>query len=151
MKKRGAERGFSLIGLLLSVVIVGILLVMALQTYQPVLTSFQTGTGSPGSVGMNLTRVRMHNLHQAEMIYYSLHRSYGTWDELVRDGQIARGYSPHALGAGTPFVPCHDIDIQVSHNGFVITATPNTAAGAPEGSPILRIDQEGLLEEVRVE
>jgi len=151
MQNRVAQRGFSLIGLLISVVIVSILLVMALQTYQPVLTGMQSGTGPAGSVGMNMSRVRLRSLQQAEGMYYSIHREYATWDELVADGQIPRGYSPNATGSGTPFVPCHDIEIQVTQNGFVITATPNVEAGAPEGSPILRLDQTGQIEEVQAE
>jgi Tfp pilus assembly protein PilE len=151
MKTCAGQRGFSLIGLLLSAVIVSILLVMALQTYQPVLTGMQSGTGPVNSVGMNMSRVRMRGLAQAEAMYYAVHREYGTWDQLVADGQIQQGYSPHATGSGTPFVPCHDIEIQVTRNGFVITATPNTEAGAPEGSPVLRLDQTGRIEEVQAE
>jgi len=151
MNRRGAERGFSLIGLLISAVIVSILLMMALQTYQPILTEFSTGTGPTGSVGMNLSKVRLRNLHQAEAMYFAIHQSYATWDQLVRDGQIPRGYTPNALGPGTPFVPCHDIAIRIMRNGFVITATPNTEAGAPEGSSILRVDQTGTITEVAAE
>lgn len=142
------ERGFSLIGILVSVVIVGILMTLALQTYQPVLTSFETGMGDRPSFRLDISRAQMKRLHQAEMVYFQVHRKYATWDELIRDGQIQRGYSNRAQGPGTPFMPCYDIDIRLTGRGFVITATPDLSAGAAEGTPVLRIDQSGALEEV---
>ncbi len=144
------ERGFSLIGLLISATIVCILTVMALQTYGPVLQSANTGGGT-NALGMNISRMRMRELHQAEMTYHSIHRSYATWAELVRDGQIPMGYASRAVGAGKAFIPGHDIEIEVKDRGFIITATPNPEAGTSENSPILRIDQSGRLEEVQPE
>jgi Tfp pilus assembly protein FimT len=151
MSCSGTERGFSLIGLLMACVIVVILMTMALQTYGPVLQSVNTGTGPTNSLGMNLTRTRLRGIHQAEMMYNSIHRSYATWDQLVRDGQIASGYSNRSMGRGTPYIPCYDVNIEVSRTGFVVTATPNVIAGAPEGSPVLKIDQTGQIEEVQAE
>ncbi len=150
MRCRVRERGFSLIGLLLSVTIVSILLVVALQSYGPVMQGANTGTGK-NALGMEMTKVRLRGVYQAEAIYYSLHKKYGTWAELVRDGQIPRGYSDRAMGAGTPFVPGHDIEIKLTPTGFVVIASPNPSAGALEGSPILRIDETGRLEEVQPE
>jgi len=151
MKRPWMERGFSLIGLLIACVIVVIMMTMALKTYGPVLQSVNTGTGGTNSIGMNMTRTRLHNLHQAEVMYHSVHRSYGTWEQLVSDGQISSGYSNRSMGRGTPFVPCHEVRIDVTRTGFTITATPNTIAGAPEGSPTLVIDETGQIEEVQTE
>lgn len=142
------HRGFSLIGLLLSVAIVGILLVMALQTYQPALQSFETGKTAGESFGLTSARLQMRQLYAAEVMYFNIHRTYGSWQQLQQDGMIQRGYSNRAQGGGTPFIPHYDIDIQADATGFVITATPNPAAGAVEGAPILRIDQGGELEEI---
>jgi len=142
------EEGLSLIGLLLTVAIIGVVLVLSLQTYKPVLQSFETGGGSAASFKLDISRAQMQKLYQMELLYYTLHRSYATWDQLVADGQIAQGYTNRAQGRGTPFIPYFDIDIQVSPNGFVITATPSFAAGAPPGTPVLKIDQEGNLVEV---
>jgi prepilin-type N-terminal cleavage/methylation domain-containing protein len=151
MKRLRPQHGFSLIGMLLAVAIIGVLLVMALNTYQPVLNSFEQGTGDRPSFRMNISRTELQNLHRAEVMYEQLHHSYATWDQLVSDGMIPRGYTNRATGRGTPFMPYYDIDIQVFNTGFVITATPSMAAGAPEGTPILRIDQEGVIEEVPAE
>ena len=150
MRNATGERGFSLIGILISATIVCILMVISLQTYGPALQSANTGTGT-NALGMNLSKTRVRQLHTAEQMYHSLHRSYATWEQLVQDGQVARGYSRNAQGPGTPFVPGHDVEIEVTGNGFVITATPNPDAGAAEGSPILRIDKSGRLEEVPIE
>ena len=141
------ERGFSLIGLLMTVVIVCILLTMSLQTYSPIMQGANSGTGT-SPLSMDLSKTRIREVFTAEQLYYSLHRSYATWPELVRDGQIPGGYTNKAQGAGTPFVPGHDVEIEVTQHGFVVTATPNAAAGALPGSPILKIDQDGKLEEV---
>jgi Tfp pilus assembly protein PilE len=142
------QGGFSLIGLLLTVAIVGILLVISLQNYQPTLQSFQTGTPGQSSFKLDISRAQMQQLHRAEVMYYNIHRSYATWAQLVSDGEIARGYSDKAQGPGTPFIPYYDIDIQVTENSFVITASPSVPAGAPPGTTALRIDQDGTLEEV---
>ncbi len=148
MVRQHRQRGFSLIGLLLAVSIMGIMLVMALDTYQPTLQSFEGGLGNRPSFRLNISRMQIRRLHQSEVIYFSLHRSYATWDQLVADGEIQRGYTNRAMGPGTPYMPYFDIDIQVTGTGFVITATPNVVAGALEGTPILRMDQSGNLEEV---
>lgn len=97
---------------------------------------------------MNISRAQLMQLHRMEMLYFNLHRSYATWDQLVKDGLIARGYTNLAQGKGSPFIPYYDIDIQVKPDGFIITATPNFPSGAAPGSPILRIDEDGVIEEV---
>jgi Tfp pilus assembly protein PilE len=142
------ESGFTLISLLITVAIVGILLVLSMQNYQPVLQNFQTGTPGQESFKHDVSRAQIRDLHRAELMYYAVHGTYATWDQLLSDGEIARGYINTAIGRGTPFIPYFDINIQVTDNGFVITATPSLAAGAPAGTTTLRIDQEGTLEEV---
>jgi hypothetical protein len=93
----------------------------------------------------------MRQLHQAELTYFSLHHSYGTWAELVRDGQVPGGYTNRVGATGQPFVPGHDVEIEVTSSGFIITATPSPQAELPDGSPVLKIDQSGRLEEVNAE
>ncbi|HDS31077.1 MAG TPA: hypothetical protein ENN67_08550 [Firmicutes bacterium] len=148
MNGKNFNRGFSLVGVLLAVAIVGVLLVLALDYYQPTLSGFQEGRGDRPSFRANISKTQMQNLHRAELMYFAIHRTYATWDELISDGQIPRGYTNRAMGRGTPYMPYYDIDIHVTETGFIITATPNMGAGAPEGTPILRIDQSGQLEEV---
>ncbi len=150
MMSSGKEKGFSLIGLLIACVIVVILMTMALQTYGPTLQAVNKGDNT-NALGMNISRMRLRQLHQAEMTYHSIHRSYATWAELVRDGQIPRGYTDTARAGGRPWVPGHDVEIEVTSSGFTITATPNLQAGLPEDAPILVINQSGRLEEVRRE
>jgi len=150
MIRTGKEKGFSLIGLLVACVIVVILMMMALRTYGPTLQAVNSGDNT-NALGMNISRMRMSQLHQAEMTYYSIHRSYATWAELVRDGQIPRGYTDRAGAGSPPWVPGHDVEIEVTSSGFTITATPNPQAGMPDDAVILRIDQSGRLEEVRRE
>jgi len=150
MRNPMRERGFSLIGILISAVIVCILFTMSMQTYGPILQSGSSGTGT-NALGMNMTKTRVRQLYTAEQMYHTIHRSYATWAELVRDGQISRGYTSNTQGGGTPFVPGHDVEIELTTNGFVITATPNPDAGAAEGAPVYRIDQSGRLEEVPIE
>jgi len=142
------QQGYSLIGLLLTVAIVGILIVLSLKTDLSTLRGFQTGYGSGSSFKLNIASAQLRSLGQAEVMYYNVHRSYGTWEQLVSDGEIQRGYIKTAQGRGTPFIPYYDIDIKVTASGFVITASPNLAAGAVAGSSTLRIDETGSLEEV---
>ena len=151
MNRSNAQRGFSFIGLLLTLAIIGVLFALSFNSYKPALQSFDQGMGSQPSFRLNISRNQMKQLHTAEIMYFQIHRSYATWEQLIADGQIPRGYSNRAQGSGTPYIPYHDINVQISNTGFVITATPNTAAGASEGSPILRIDQSGNLEEVTEE
>ena len=134
--------------LLVTVAIVGILFVTAMQNYLPTLKSFESGSGDRPSFRLDISRAQMQELHRTEVLYYSLHRTYATWDQLMSDGMIAPGYSNRAQGGGTPFIPVYDINIEITPNGFTITATPSLSAGASPGMPILRIDQEGALEEV---
>jgi len=141
-------RGFSLIGLVIAMAIVGILLVYALQNYQPVLTSFEKGTGDRPSFRADISKDQVRKLQQAEMMYFDIHRTFATWDQLMKDGEIARGYSNRAKGPGTPFIPFYDINIEITENGFIITAAPNFAAGAVEHSPTWKIDQDGNFQEV---
>ena len=146
MGDKQGQRGFTLIGMLLSVVIVGVLMVMALQSYKDIPQMLTTGSG--GSTGFSLAKIRMNELYTAETIYFSLHKSYGTFEQLLSDGQIVRGYSTRTAGAGMPFVPGHNLTIEVTESGFIATATPDPAAGASAGQPKLRITQEGVLEEI---
>lgn len=148
MGGRRRQDGFTLIMLLVTVAIVGILFVAAMHSYQPALKSFESGSGDRPSFRLDISKASMQKLHQAEVMYYDIHRSYATWGQLMSDGMIARGYSDKAQGGGTPFIPVYDINIEITSNGFTITATPNMSAGASPGMPILRIDQEGALEEV---
>ena len=147
MNDRRQQAGFTLIGILLAVAIVGILLVMSMQNYKPVLTNFQTGTPGRESFKLDISKSQLSKLQEMEVLYYSVHNSYATWDQLVKDGDIAQGYSAKATDR-TPFIPYYDIDIQTSQTGFVITATPSYAAGAPVGTSTLKIDENGNVEEV---
>ena len=149
MRNTNGERGFSLIGILISAVIVMILVMMSLQTYGPVLQGAGGGGGGGGAtnaLGMNMAKTRVRQLFTAEQTYHTLHRSYATWEQLVSDGQIPRGYVREVQGRGTPFVPGHDVEIELTDSGFVITATPDPDAARK--TPILKIDQSGQLEEV---
>jgi Tfp pilus assembly protein PilE len=142
------QRGFTFLGILIAVAIVGILMVMSLQNYQPVMQSMRPGGGSRPGLGLTTAKAHLTQLHQAEIMYYNVHRSYATWAQLVQDSEIPHGYSDKAKGKGTPFIPNYNIDIQITEAGFNITASPDIAAGAEPGSPTLRIDQEGNVEEV---
>jgi prepilin-type N-terminal cleavage/methylation domain-containing protein len=143
------QNGFSLIGLLVTVAIVGVLLAMSLQNYQPVLQNFQTGTPGQASFKLDISREQLRQLQRAELMYFNVHNSYATWEQLVSDGEIARGYNKNAIQhPGTPFIPYYDINIEITETGFVITATPSIPAGAPPGTATLKIDQDGNLEEV---
>lgn len=148
MSEPSRQRGFSMIGLLLTVAIIGIISVTALQEYKSVLPSMRPGGGNATGFGTETAKLHMKQLHQMETLYFSIHRSYATWDQLVSDGEIQRGYSNKGAGKGTPFIPNYDIDIQVNETGFVITATPNLSAGAVVDAPSFKIDQDGYLEEV---
>ncbi|HEX9743999.1 MAG TPA: prepilin-type N-terminal cleavage/methylation domain-containing protein [bacterium] len=138
------QRGFTLIGLLISVVIVGILMVMALQSYSGIPQQMTSGNG--GSMGFSLARSRMQQIATSETTYYSIHRRYGTWEELIADGQISQGYTTRA--GRSPFVPGHDLSLELTSTGFTAIATPNVHFGAAEGSPILKITESGHLEEI---
>jgi Tfp pilus assembly protein PilE len=148
MGKIHPQRGFSFLGILIAVAIVGILMVMSIQNYQPVMSSMRPGGGSRPGLGLTTAKAHLTQLHQAEFMYYNVHKSYATWAELVQDGEIQHGYSDKAKGKGTPFIPNYNIDIQITEEGFTITASPDLAAGAEPGSPTLKIDQEGIVEEV---
>jgi type II secretory pathway pseudopilin PulG len=142
------QRGFSLIGLLMSVAIVCILTVMFFNMSGS-LTYSGSGNGNVNALGLDLTKQGLRQLQMAEISYYSTHNSYATYGELVQSGMIPRNFTNRALGAGTPIALHYDVDIEVFDNGFKITATPNHEAGAGPDSPILTIDLSGFVEEVR--
>lgn len=147
MVRLNHQTGFTLIGMLISVAIVGVLMVMMLNSSG---SFFGTSSGNQNTnaLGMDMTKTMIRQLHQAELRYHGIHGTYATFAELIQTGTIARSYTNRALGAGTPIVRNYDVEIEVSRNGFVITATPNHQAGAGPNSPVLKIDLSGRVEEV---
>lgn len=142
------QKGFSLIGLLMSVAIVCILTVMFFNMSGSI-NYTGSGNGNTNALGMDMTKAGMRQLHLAEISYHSTRGSYATFPELVQSGLIPRNFTNRAMGAGTPIVTNYDVEIEVFDNGFKITATPNPEAGAGPNSPILTIDLSGSVQEVQ--
>lgn len=140
------HRGFTLIGILISLVIVCLLFLYSFNSFKGTYTGYSSTRISNMEYG--LAKMRMQQIKTAEQIYFSLHRRYGTFEQLVSDGQIASGYTTRTAGHGTPYVPLHNFVIELTGDGFIVTATPDTFAGAPEDAPILRITNDSDLEEI---
>jgi len=153
MRVLKSQRGFSFLGLLLALVIVLILTVTFMKTVG-IGGYTLTGEGGPNydAMGIDRAKLRMRNLAQIETTYWNIHKRFGTWPELHQDMPELRGYTNRAVGGNaTPYVPGYDFDIEASSDSFTITATPSPEAGMPEGASILRITENGRLEEVQPE
>ena len=142
------QRGFTLIGLLLSVAIVCILTVMFFNLSGSIVYT-GSSNGNNNAMGMDMTKAGMRQLHLAEISYHSTHHSYATFADLVQAGLIPQNFTNRAIGGGTPIVLHYDVEIEVFSNNFKITATPNHEAGAGPNSPVLTVDLSGHVEEVQ--
>jgi len=141
MTQKKGQRGFTMIGILIAVVIVCILAAGGLQVY--------TGVSSPavrykpntvvGGLDVTLLKTRLQELGMEQNLEYSMRQRYVTNLQELLNRALGVGYFPNAKDR-VPAIPMFDVKMEVTSDGFVIKAIPSPLAGAPRDSPTYVID-----------
>jgi hypothetical protein len=142
------QRGFTFIGILITVVIICILAAGSMQLY--------TGSGAVGPAykkdtvlgGLDITllKTRLRALGLEQNLEYSMRQQYVSDLQTLLNRSLGTGYYPNA-NAPVPAVPMFDLKMEMTPEGYTIRAVPNTLAGAPSDSPTYIIDQSMTIRE----
>jgi Tfp pilus assembly protein PilE len=147
-KRYFSQNGYALIGLLISLVIVGILASIAITQYRG-MGLYDTKAKSPESfarkLDMTLTTHSLKMLHEMELGYHVRYNKYATFQELLDDNLIAAGYTAKLEEQGVPYLEFWDIDIQASEDSYLLLAVPNKNAAEMEAVPILAMNDSGKI------
>jgi prepilin-type N-terminal cleavage/methylation domain-containing protein len=141
MYEGGNQRGFTLLGILIAVVIICILAAGGLQVYTGVGGTAPTYDPDTVRGGLDITvlKTRLRSLAMEQALEYSLRQRYITNLQELLNRALGVGYYPNAQDP-VPAISMFDLKMEVTSTGFVIKAVPNTLAGAPRNSPTYVID-----------
>lgn len=143
-----SQCGYGLIGLLISLVIIGILASFAITQYRG-MGFYDTKGKTPESfarkLDMNLTYHSLKLLHDMELSYHVRFNRYGTFQDLLNENLIAGGYTAKLQEHGVPYLEFWDIEIQADEDSYLLLATPNKAAADMENVPILGMNDTGKI------
>jgi hypothetical protein len=147
-KRHFSQCGYGLIGLLISLVIVGILASIAIVQYRG-MGLYDTKAKSPESfarkLDMNLTYHSLKLLHDMELSYHLRFNRYATFQELLNENLIAAGYTAKLEEHGVPYLEFWDIEIKADEESYLLLATPNKSAADMEDVPILAMNDTGRI------
>ncbi|MCG3152503.1 MAG: hypothetical protein GEEBNDBF_01803 [bacterium] len=149
------QRGFSMISILISVAIIGILVVFQLQSMQSATKGLNPGQGSASvtnpSFGNATTIHSLKQIHMMQLAYHQRFGRYATFEELVADGSIPAGYSAREDDpSGVAFVRYYDLELHAGPEHYILLAFPNSQASIefPDvNMPAYRITEKGEVTE----
>jgi len=141
MSDKKGQRGFTMLGILIAVVIICILAAGGMEVY--------TGVSSPGvrykpntvvgGLDVTILKTRLQALGMEQSMEYSMRQRYITNLQELLNRALGTGYYPNAKDK-VPAIPMFDLKMEVLADGFTIKAIPNPLAGAPRDSPTYVID-----------
>ena len=148
MYRANNPKGFSLLGILITVVIIAILSMGGLRMYSGVAgvgTDYKPDTVK-GGVKLGALRKNLKTLAMFQNQEYELRRTYiPTIDNLI-ERTFGAGYNALATDR-VPLIPMFDVKMTITSSGFEIRAVPDLMAGAPKDSPTYVVDQTMNLRE----
>lgn len=119
---RSAERGFSLIELMIVIAIIGILIAVGV-------TGWKAAVKSANEAAAIKT---LRTIAEQQMLYYNAHQrsSFGTFDEMLKEGLLDTRFT-----GGTPVVEGYVFNMRVipksttTQPGFAVNADPQVTEG----------------------
>jgi prepilin-type N-terminal cleavage/methylation domain-containing protein len=137
-----SQRGFTLLGILIVVVIICILSMGGLQVYTGAggkATDYKPDTVR-GGLNLSVLRTTLKSLAMTQAMEYDLRRQYIPDIQQLINQSYGVGYHARATDR-VPLIPMFDLVMEVTSNSFTIKAIPNALRGAPRDCPTYVIDQ----------
>jgi Tfp pilus assembly protein PilE len=142
------EYGFSMISLLISLAIVGVLMVVAITSYNKS-GFFNQDMSDEHSVAQRinktLTYESLEKFHFIELNYKNRYGHFATFEELLSDESIPAGYTAKLEAKGVPYIEYWDIHIDAKQDTYLLLAVPNANASGLTNVPILGMNETGKI------
>lgn len=144
----------SLLNILITVVIIAILVIWQLQGLQQAKRQFDPGlTPSGQQSGFSVANVQnqMRQIHLMQLAYHQRYGKYATWEELVSDGSVPKGYVLREdEEQGVAYIRGFNLKLHATKDSYLLLAFPNSESAKmhpDEYIPSYRIDQTGEFRE----
>ena len=140
--------GFTLISILISIVVIGIMVSFAVVQYNS-LGLFTQNRTNPESFTRKLDKTlameSLNKLHTMEISYHVQNRRYGNFEELLQQEYITAGYTAKLQDHGVPYLKYWDIEMDAREDTYMLLAVPNSNSNGFLDVPILAMNETGRV------